>query len=152
MLALENKLAPEDLMLVTIALADHDPLSPIGLQIAMFMLQTLLDPSAGVCESCDFMAGAYGPRCPNTQESINDLVDRKLVRTFTTQEHRFHEHSITREGVYAATRIMDAWDDNNKDYAQRLVDWVLRQSLQVLLASVYKRWPRWKENAIFVNR
>jgi hypothetical protein len=152
--ASQMKLSPRkkrknDLVLVALALAAGEPLSPVQLQKAVFLLQEKLPKKGLYSEKFPFEPDNYGPFCGEVYDFARDYSAEDLVKIEREIGKRHVHYSATEKGRARCEPILKQLDRKDFQFASKLIRWIRAQSFSSLVQAIYKEYPRFKVNSIF---
>lgn len=94
----------------------------------------------------------YGPFDPDVYRELETLQGKGLVTiTGTAGGPGQRRYSLTPAGYSAGKTALDALAPPGKDYIDAVSRWVRSMSFQALVGSIYRAYPRMRENSIFVS-
>lgn len=138
-----------ELTLLAIGLAGGQPLTPVQLQKAVFLLQELLPGSVKPDAGYAFVPHNYGPFCAGVYDDARELSEEAFVTVQQVPGQRFSSYTATAAGLTQANMIAAQLPAESSAYARRVVDWVRAQSFRGLVSAIYERWPQYKVNSVF---
>ena len=99
----------KDFLLYAVAMVYNEPLTPVQLQKAMFLVG---QQKGGISELPDdfyqFEPYHYGPHCGQVYEDIRELNDEKLVLHFPSDSGQWKNTYPTRSGLARQMRLMNS--------------------------------------------
>ncbi|HEV3448323.1 MAG TPA: hypothetical protein VG099_27045 [Gemmataceae bacterium] len=137
-----------DWTLLTISAAKGQPLSPVQLQKAMFLLWKNLPQVFGI-ESYRFVPHNYGPFDARVYSDAEMLARQGLVYIMTRSSGGWSEYGATPLGLNKANEIERHVDPQVRQYLFQIVDWVRQLSFQDLVRSIYQAYPEYRANSVF---
>lgn len=141
---------PKDWTLLVLAAANGQPVQPVHLQKALFVLgrQFSLE-QLQVEQFYEFEAYDYGPFCSAVYTDAEELAEEGLVEIDQPQSRSYRRYSATTAGMTAAARLRRNISDEVLEYLDRLVQWMLQRSFRQVVSAIYKAFPEMKANSIF---
>ncbi len=135
---------PPETVLAILASANGQPLTPVQLQKAAFLLDR-----NGVARGFQFRPYDYGPFDRVVYDEAVALAERGLVSINPAQWGRWNVYAATAEGIEAGREILDDLPPEHAGYVREVVKWVRNQSFASLVKSIYQQYPDMKENSVF---
>jgi len=134
-----------DWTLLAIAAADGEALSPVQLQKVLFLLGEF--KLKGRNNFYNFIPYNYGPFDPEIYRDAEALEADRLV---TVQAGgRWKQYAATPRGLALAERLNA--DADALDYLRRVVKWARSLTFQELVTAIYKRFPEYRVNSVFIR-
>lgn len=137
-----------DWLLLTIAAAGGDTLSPVQLQKSMFLLGKKKRKEVGK-GFYKFVPYAYGPFCVDLYRDAEELEQEGLVSIHQIMSGRWREYRITPEGSDRAKSIRESVGQDVLTFLEEKVTWVRELSFQELVREIYKMYPKYRRNSVF---
>ena len=135
-----------DWTLLTIAAADGEPLTPVQLQKALFLLGQMMPQHLDSAQFYDFQPYSYGPFDATVYKDAESLSAEGLVHI---EVGRWKQYAATSKGMGAADDVRRRANADAVQYLSKVVDWVRSVSFQELVKAIYARFPRYREKSIF---
>ena len=143
---MEN-LKRENWILIVLAQAHPNGLTPVQLQKSLFLLQKAF-PSL-FKEFYNFQPHNYGPFDVVVYEDANNLEDKKLLKQAGVENRPWVKYYITRLGQQKVEKLLKRVDKKVVNYLKKLINWLQGLSFQELIISIYKKYPEYKVNSVF---
>ena len=131
--------------LAAMAPANGEPHSPVQMQKLLF----LLDREAGELVEgphFDFKPYNYGP-FDKTVYRILERLDQKGLVTVRSEGWR-RTYALTPKGQEQGRKLLDAMDEQARQYIERASAFVLKLSFIELVSAIYKAYPDMRENSV----
>lgn len=137
----------KDWLLLVIAAAKGDRLSPVQLQKTVFLLGKKYPEAVGE-DFYEFIPYAYGPFCVDVYRDAEDLDQLGLVAVQPSQYGHWREYRITPVGM---NRAEELGHTNHKvvEYLEKKVKWAKSQNFQTLVRKIYDKYPEYRVNSVF---
>jgi uncharacterized phage-associated protein len=132
--------------LLAIAAAKGEPLSPVQLQKALFLLGAQMRER--VSPFYTFRAYNYGPFDANVYKDAEALGQEGLV-LLQLNPAGWTDYAATPKGLAEADRIRQEVDAEAAAYLERVVAWTRSLSFQQLVRAIYARFPEYRQNSVF---
>jgi uncharacterized protein YwgA len=133
-----------------LALAEGEPLSPVKLQKAVFLLSEKLPRTVSPKPLYKFAPHNYGPFCREVYDDAQKLARDGLV-LISPAAGNYLLYSVTEEGSRQAKTIFGSLPSNLQGDAKRIVNWVRKQSFRSLVSAIYQEYPEYRANSIFAG-
>ena len=140
-------LTKRDWTLLAISAADGEPLSPVQLQKALFLLGKM-KPYSVSRSFYDFTPYNYGPFDAAIYHDAETLAGDGLVAIQPSRQGKWVQYAGTAKGMLIA-KTLEAADPGAADYLRRAVAWVRSLSFQDLVKAIYAHYPEYKANSVF---
>jgi hypothetical protein len=139
----------KDWALLVIAAAAGQPVSPVQLQKALFLISMNLSPEQRQTAAFyNFAAYDYGPFDSMVYLDAEALERDGLVRIETTVS-RYREYTATPAGLARAATLKTQLDPAVAAYLEQTASWVRSLSFNDLLRAIYTAYPAMKVNSVF---
>ncbi len=138
----------KDWLLLVIAAAEGDLLSPVQLQKSMFLLGKEQKSAVGK-GFYNFIPYAYGPFCVDLYHDAEDLERQGLVSIHLNLSGRWREYRATPAGVERAREIGECTNKQVVDYVSRTVNWIKGMSFHQLVKEIYDKYPAYRKHSVF---
>lgn len=135
-------------LLLTIAAAGGDTLSPVQLQKSMFLLGEKERKEVGK-GFYKFVPYAYGPFCVDLYRDAEELESKGLVSIHQIMSGRWKEYRVTPEGSEKAEKIRTKVNEQAFNTLVDTVDHVRALSFNELLREVYRDYPYYSKKSVF---
>jgi DNA-binding PadR family transcriptional regulator len=139
-----------DWLIVALSESPTGQLSPVQIQKAMFLFKEGAQSHFEGKQFYDFTAYHFGPFSPDIYYDLEALEQRGLVQIERSDTGKRRAYVITPQGKAAAEQIR-AEQHRASGYLGNVARWVQRKSFTALLRYIYRRWPQYRENSIFVD-
>ncbi len=141
-----------DWVLLSLLAAHGSRLTPVCLQKSLFLLgergRINEEDARGFYE---FEAYAYGPFSKEIYHDAMTLVDEGMVDVFPSSRASSRQYALTVDGVQKAQELLNERQPQGGEYLSKAVRWTQRQSFPQLVSAIYKHFPAYRENSIFVR-
>lgn len=138
----------KDWALLVIASARGEPVSPVQLQKALFLIgQGLSDELRKTKGFYNFEPYHYGPFCTDVYHDADELAMEGLVSIRRDASYRVY--LATPLGLNRADTLRAVLDSAARDYLDRVVAWVRQKSFMGLIRSIYEAYPAMKARSVF---
>jgi hypothetical protein len=144
-------MARRDWLLSALAAAGDSGLSPVQVQKTMFLFWKGAERSLDPSEFYLFTPYNFGPFDAQIYTDLERMEATDWVRIFNPYSGANRLYVITRAGEEQAARAQQA-DASAASYIFEVVQWVKRKSFSELLRTIYRKWPEYRRNSIFVDR
>ena len=138
----------KDWLLLVIAAAEGDLLSPVQLQKSMFLLGKEQESAVGK-GYYEFVAYAYGPFCVDLYRDAEELEHSGLVSIHLNLSGRWREYRATPVGATKAEQIQQCVNEQVIEYVKRTVCWVQTMSFHELVKKIYDKYPMYRKHSVF---
>jgi uncharacterized protein len=140
----------QEVVLAALA-ADNGAFAPVQVQKLFFLLdENIADRLGG--KQFGFEAYDYGPFDKNVYRELERLASMGLVQIISTGfSHGGRVYSVTPSGQQVGEQMLGRLDTKVADYIKSVSHWVRSLSFAELVGSIYKAYPRMKENSVFVE-
>jgi len=135
-------------LLLMIAIAESDGLTPIQLQKALFLLGDKCRGLVGT-DFYEFKPWDYGPFDPMVYDDARDLETGGFVSIVPDPGQRWSRYTITGKGAEIAKCLKPQLPAAAIGYAQAVVDWVKPLTFVELARAIFKAYPEMAKNAVF---
>lgn len=140
-----------DWTLLVISVAGTAGLSPVQLQKSLFLIGENLPKEVG--ESFyKFEPYDYGPFDARIYEDARLLTLEGLVATSSVAGKDWVYYRVTPKGDEAARRISTGVSPQALDYVKKVVAWVQHLSFVELITAIYRAYPQYQVNSVFIQR
>ena len=140
----------KDWLIVALSESPTGQLSPVQIQKAMFLFKEGAGSHFDQEQFYNFSAYHFGPFSPDIYYDLEALERRGLVQIERSDTGKRQAYTITAQGKAAAEQIK-AEQHRASSYLGNLTRWVQRKSFPALLRYIYRRWPQYRANSIFVD-
>jgi len=137
-----------DWVLLAIAAAEGEALSPVQLQKCMFLIGENCKSAVGK-RFYKFVPFNYGPFNPTIYDDAQELEAEGLIRIGQKQGQRWVQYSATPKGINRARELEKDLSEEVLNYLHLVVDWARRQTFQKLVNTIYKHYPQYRKNSVF---
>ncbi len=138
----------KDWLLLVIAAADGQELTPAQLQKSVFLLGE--ERREAVDEDFyQFEAYHYGPFCLDVYLEAEALERQGLIAIHINRSGRWQEYRATFEGLRQAADLEKSADKDVVHFIGEQVAWTRGVSFQELIREIYKRYPCFRANSVF---
>ncbi len=143
-----HEMQNKDWMLLVVAAAKGEPLSPVQLQKSLFLLSRNLTPEQLNRDSLyDFQPYDYGPFDRAVYTDAERLEAAGLLTINPGGRNR--TYSVTPHGLEAANNLREDLDAAAAKYVEDVVNWVLPLAFGDLVRAIYKSYPEMREKSVF---
>lgn len=141
---------PKDWTLLVIAAAKGQPVTPVQLQKALFLLaRNLSDEQRGGAALYAFRPYDYGPFDAQVYRDAEQLRQEGLVIIDPSSGVAYRDYSATVDGLDRSSQFRKELDENVRDYLDSVVTWVRSLSFNALVQAIYTDYPDMKVNSVF---
>jgi uncharacterized protein YwgA len=140
----------KDWVLAALAEATNGQLSPVQVQKVMFLFKEGARKHLSPDQFYEFVPYHYGPFSPDIYYDLETLERRGWVQILRSELGKRNSYLITPDGRAEADRIR-AEQRRAYAYMGSLSRWVMSKSFPALLRYIYRRWPEFRRNSIFVD-
>jgi len=137
--------------LLVINAAGFNGLSPVQLQKSLFLISKNLSSIVG-SSFYNFEPYDYGPFDANVYADARLLVQEGLVRMNRVSGQNWVYYTITPEGAEAARRVESTISPEAAEYVHKVVAWVRQLSFVDLITAIYRAYPEYQVNSVFITR
>jgi hypothetical protein len=138
-----------DLVLAILAAADGRPYTPVQIQKAVFVicdeLPNLIDEGPGF----DFQPYDYGPFDSDVYSVVQRLEDAGFAEIAQSARGNWNTYAATDDGVRVGDVTLAELDHDERDYINRVSEWVRRLGFAQLVKSIYEAYPDMRARSIF---
>jgi len=139
-----------DWIIIVLEAANGEKLTPAQLQKSLFLIKQNI-PGNFKKNYYDFEPYNYGPFCRDIYVDAKELEDENLVSINWSQEKRWREYSITIKGVERYKKIIKELPEETINFIEELVNGIRKLSFQQLISYIYKNYPEYKKNSVFMG-
>ena len=130
--------------------AGRQPLSPVQLQKALFLLgQELTPQQRGSADFYKFRPYDYGPFASEIYRDAEALQTESLVKIELQPGRRLRSYEASEIGRRRAKELRSQLDDVARSYLDKVVNWVQSVPFDSLVGAIYKAYPKMAANSIF---
>jgi hypothetical protein len=140
----------KDWLLAALSESPTGHLSPVQIQKAMFLFREGAQSHFGQDQFYNFVPYQFGPFSQDIYYDLEALERRALVQIERDEVGKRRAYVITPQGREFASQ-MRREDRRAYGYLGNLTRWVTRKSFTELLRYIYRRWPEYQVNSIFVD-
>ena len=138
----------KDLLLLVLAAAGSDGLSPVQLQKSLFLLEN--SGLAGLpAHNYEFVPYNYGPFDPQIYEDADELANSRLVAYLPMVGRDWRKYVVAPAGTERVQSMGTSVEAKASAFVFEVVDWVKRQSFAGLLRAIYAAYPQYRVNSVF---
>ena len=138
----------KDWLLLVIAAAEGQELTPAQLQKSVFLLGE--ERQAAVDEDFyEFEPYHYGPFCLDVYLDAESLEKQDLVAIHINRTGRWQEYRATVEGIKRAKALEKSAEEDVVQFIKDKVVWARGLSFQELIKNIYRQYPRFRANSVF---
>ena len=150
MTSTKKNLDKKDWLLLVIAAAKGESVSPVQLQKALFLVGRTVDRHQLRCKSFyDFRPYDYGPFDSNIYRDAERLQEEGSIIITAPSTRTYREYLVTATGLETARSINNQLDPSTQDFLERVVKWVRSLSFSALVRAIYRAYPEMKVNSVF---
>lgn len=139
-----------DWLLAALSESPNGRLSPVQIQKSMFLFKEGAQSHFDQNQFYKFAPYQFGPFSPDIYYDLEALERRGLVRIERDDGGKRRAYVITQQGQEFASK-MRGEHRRAYGYLGNLTRWVTRKSFTELLRYIYRRWPEYQANSIFVD-
>lgn len=141
----------DEYVLVAMAMAGRDPLSPVQVQKYFFLLDKNASDAMGGAQF-KFEPYDFGPFDKAVYEALDSLRGRGLVEVAGDLSRGMRMYRLTEDGFHEAEKPMKGIPAYVRAYAHEVADWMRPLSFSQLVSAIYDAYPDMKVNSIFQAR
>lgn len=146
-----NNMERKDWTLLVVNAAGAWGLSPVQLQKSLFLIGKKLPSEVGN-SFYKFEPYDYGPFDAAIYEDARTLGLEGLVTTSGVSGKSWVYYRITPKGKEAAVQLAAGLKPQVLDYINEVVAWVQRLSFVGLITAIYREYPEYKVNSVFIQK
>jgi DNA-binding PadR family transcriptional regulator len=139
----------QEWLLLALAIREGQPMTPVQIQKAMFLLGTEAKQLVGP-KFYKFVPYNYGPFDADVYHDLDDLVAKGLV-TSGSSGRSWKMYAVTPAGATAAAKVAQAANERAVRYLGAAVGWVSSMSFPQLVRAIYAKYPQYKANSVFTG-
>ena len=139
-----------DWLVVALSESPRGELSPVQIQKAMFLFKEGAQHHFGAEQFYQFSPYHFGPFDPDIYYDLEALEKRGLVQIERSETGKRRAYVVTAQGQAAAAQTK-AEARRAAGYLGNVTRWVAGKSFPELLRYIYRRWPQYRVNSIFVD-
>lgn len=139
-----------DWVIVVLGAAKGKRLTPAQLQKSLFLIKQNI-PKDLKQDFYDFEPYNYGPFCAEIYLNAEKFSNEELVKISWSKGIRWREYSATTEGIKRYNKIIGKLPKDIVKFIEELVKDIRNLSFQQLISYIYKNYPEYKENSIFIS-
>lgn len=147
---MDNKINKEDWLLRTIAEAGEKGLTPAKLQKSLFLLGKAFPKE--LPDFYSFEPYNYGPFDISIYQEADVFSAKGLITKKSVAGYDWSKYIITKEGKKRIADMSALFDKEMEKYLTTLMEWIQPLSFQELISSVYKKYPEYKINSVFIDK
>ncbi|MCY3906232.1 MAG: hypothetical protein OXF63_03155 [Anaerolineaceae bacterium] len=135
-------------LLLVIAAADGQELTPAQLQKSVFLLAE--ERREAVDEGFyNFEPYHYGPFCLDVYHDAEDLEIQGLIAIHINRTGRWQEYRATAEGIRQAAALEKSVEADVVRFIKDKVAWTRGLNFQELIRNIYRQYPHFRANSVF---
>lgn len=138
-----------DVVLAILASAEGQPLTPVQLQKAAFLLDRNLPDLIDDGPTFHFEPYDYGPFDKAVYDEASQLAFRGLAQISHAQWGRWYLYQASPHGLESGNALLRQLPENIFSYIENVTSWVRSQSFASLVKSIYDQYPEMRANSIF---
>ena len=138
----------DDYVLVSMAMAGRDPLSPVQVQKYFFLLDRNV-PKDVAGGHFNFRPHDYGPFDKEVYRTLSALQARGLVEIDPPNGHGVRRYRLSETGAREAVELLERVPESIKRYAREVADWIRPLSFTQVVSAIYAQYPEMKVNSVF---
>jgi hypothetical protein len=139
----------KDWTLLAIASAHGEPVSPVQLQKALFLVAENLSPEQRrTTKFYNFTPYDYGPFDGGVYADA-ELLERDGDIRIAHPPYQHREYLVTPSGLAKAKVLRRELSDDVARYLDGIIRWVRSLTFSDLVRAIYQRYPRMKANSVF---
>ena len=139
----------EDVLLLVVASAKDEPLTPVQLQKVLFLIDKQCHGRIPTSTFYDFEPYHYGPFDAEVYRDADELADEGMVLRFQSNRGAWMNTISTHSGRERADQLKEEMDPEIVQYIDDVVEWAQGLSFRELVASIYQAYPEFKANSVF---
>ncbi len=140
-----------DWLLLALAAADGEDLTPVQIQKVMFLLGEKMGGSLP-SRYYEFKPYNYGPFSREVYQDAEALDREGMVRVSPgVPGRRWATYAATEVGLGRARQISPKVDARALGYLRRVVTWARSLTFQELVSAIYREFPDQRANSVFVE-
>lgn len=143
-------MARRDWLLLALDAAGDRGLSPVQVQKSMFLFWKGAETILSEGEFYDFVPYNFGPFDLAIYNDIEAMERDGLVRILNRNATAERLYTIRSVGSMESKQVKHS-DPITADYIGKVVRWVQAKPFPDLLRYIYRKWPEYRENSIFVG-
>lgn len=138
-------------LLMALAYAKDNSLSPVQMQKAMFLLEQEAASQVGD-DFYHFSPYNYGPFSSLIYDDVGSLAESGDVIIERIPGRSWSNYRITANGYSKATAAITEVDPRMAEYIKNVVTWIKSLSFSELLSAIYSKYPAYAVNSVFSGR
>jgi hypothetical protein len=138
-----------ELLLAVLAAGGGRPFHPAQIQKAIFLIDKNLPHLVHSGPRYNFVAYNYGPFDRNVYVEAARLRDEGATVIAPAPNGRWMTYAVSEVGLPRGEQILSRLKLKSRRYIESVVEWVLAQSFNSLVKSIYDAYPEMRENSIF---
>ena len=139
----------EDILLLVVASAKDEPLTPVQLQKTLFLIDKQCQGRIPTSSFYEFEPYHYGPFDAEVYENADELAAEGMVFRFKSDRGAWTNTISTHSGREKAEQLKKEMDPGIVQYISEVVEWAQGLSFRELIASIYQAYPEYKVNSVF---
>jgi hypothetical protein len=139
-----------DWLIVALSESPRGELSPVQIQKAMFLFKEGAQNYFAEEQFYDFSPYHFGPFDPDIYYDLEALEKRGLVQIERSETGKRRAYVLTAQGKDYSAQIKSE-TRRASAYLGNITRWVAKKSFPELLRYIYRRWPQYRVNSIFVD-
>ena len=139
----------EDILLLVAASAKDEPLTPVQLQKALFLIGERCGDRLPVPSFYHFVPYHYGPFDGEVYQDADGLAEKGMVLRFQSERGAWVNTISTHSGREKAEELKKDLAPGVAEYIGEVVEWAQKLSFRELVASIYKAYPEYQANSVF---
>ena len=137
-----------DWILIAIAAAGGDALSPVQLQKSLFLIGETV-PTVDRTDFYTFKPYNYGPFSREIYTDAEALAAEGLIMISSGPGQTWSDYRATMAGLEKSKELKSRLDDAQCAYIDGLINWLRKLSFEQLLKFIYSRYPEYAVNSMF---
>ena len=138
----------KDVTLLTIAAAKGEPLSPVQLQKALFLIARAELPDMPK-PLYNFQPYHYGPFDVQVYEDAKALEQEELVARVRLPGQTWVSYCLVPAAAKRIRKLESTLSEKSQQYINEVVTWVRSLSFPELLRAIYAQFPEFRKDSVF---
>lgn len=138
----------KDTLIVLIACADDQGLSPLQIQKSLFLLAQSGLPGMP-SPFYAFRPYNYGPFDADIYRDVDLLISEGLVAETHIAGQSWSKYTITVKGRAVASEMQNQMDNRLLSHLREIVEWIKPLSFTDILRVIYAKYPAFAVNSVF---
>jgi hypothetical protein len=138
----------DEVLLVMLALAKGDALTPVQIQKSLFLAGEEVGDAFRASSKYKFEPYDYGPFDKQVYADAHALATKGLVK-IGTDSRGWNTYAATEDGLQRAADLRTRLNGGQREMLNRIVGLVRRLSFTQLVSAIYRKYPPMRARSVF---